>query len=91
MGLVAPAMVAGRMGRIMAELGADKVIWGLGPPAMAARTSIVKQVLSLQVSQELQMGYGLPPMSMQDRQKITGLNFAGMIGIEIPKTALTRQ
>lgn len=82
--LIAPAIVAGWMGRVMSEVGSDKVLWGSEAPFHGSPDVYIKHFLSLQVPEELQDGYGMPPMELSDKQKILGLNFAKMMGIEVP-------
>lgn len=84
MSLVAPAMVAGWMGRIMAEVGSHKVIWGSEAPFHGSPDVYVEHFLDLQVPEEMQMGYGMPPMGLEDKKRILGLNFAEMLGIDVP-------
>lgn len=62
----------------------------------AAPTERRRRVLSASLAadrtpEELQMGYGLPPMSLDDKRKILGLNFARMMGVELPANAVAAQ
>lgn len=90
MSLIAPAMVAGWMVRIMAEVGSYKVIWGSAAPFHGSPDVYVEHFLELQVPKDMQIGYGKPPMGLEFKKRILGLNFAEMMGIDLPAGGAAR-
>jgi predicted TIM-barrel fold metal-dependent hydrolase len=73
------------VGSIMNILGgSEKIIFGVDWPASPADLS-VQAVLNLQISKELQEGWGYPPITEQDRANMLGLNLAKLLSVEVPK------
>jgi len=81
----APMRLAHMVGSIMNILGgSDRIIFGTDWPAAPADIS-VQAVLDLEISEELQSGWGYPPITDQDRAKMLGLNLAKMLDVPVPE------
>jgi predicted TIM-barrel fold metal-dependent hydrolase len=64
----------------------DKVIWGTDWPGCPMGVGVAA-LRDVQIDEELQKGYGYKAISDEDRQKMFGLNLAGLLGIEPTKKA----
>jgi len=81
----APVKLAHMVGSIMnMMLGSEKIIFGTDWPAAPADLQ-VQAILNLQISEELQAGWGYPPITDQDRANMLGINLAKMLNVEVPK------
>jgi len=81
----APMKLAHMVGEVMFILvGSDKLIFGTDWPASPSDLS-VQAILNLEIPEELQHGWGYPPITEQDRANMFGLNLAKMLKIEVPK------
>jgi len=81
--LVAPRLIQERLGRLLMEVGAEKLLWGSeaslgGPPA-----PYLKAVMALEIPEDLRVGYGYPQFTREDKRKFLGENFARLLGIDI--------
>jgi hypothetical protein len=81
----APVKLAHVVGSVMNVLGtSERLIFGTDWPASPADLS-VQAVLNLEVPEELQQGWGYPPITDEDRANMFGLNLAKMLHIEVPE------
>ena len=81
----APMKLAHMVGEVMFILGgSEKLIFGTDWPASPSDLS-VQAVLDLEIPEELQRGWGYPPITEQDRANMFGLNLAKMLKIEVPE------
>ena len=81
--LVAPRLIQERVGRLLMEVGADKLLWGSeaslgGPPG-----PYLKAVMELEIPEDLRVGYGYPQFTREDKRKFLGTNFARLLGIDV--------
>ena len=86
---LSPRLLEKRIGRLLMEVGVHKLLWGseaalAGPPA-----PYLKHFMDLEISDDLQSGYGYPQITRDDKTKILGLNFAKLMDIDV--AAKTRQ
>lgn len=81
----APMRLAHMVGAIMNILGgSEKIIFGTDWPAAPADLS-VKAILDLEISKELQEGWGYPPITDYDRANMFGLNLGKLLDLEVPQ------
>lgn len=81
----APTKLAHMVGSIMNILGdSKKIIFGTDWPAAPADHQ-VQAVLNLQIPEELQHGYGYPPITDQDRANMLGMNLAKIFDLKVPE------
>lgn len=80
----APQRLAHQVGMVMNMFqGSEKLIFGTDWPAAPADLS-VQALLNLKISEELQQGWGYPPITKQDLANMFGLNLAKLLKLEIP-------
>jgi hypothetical protein len=81
----APMKLAHVVGSVMNMLGdSERLIFGTDWPAAPADLE-VQAVLNLEVSKELQEGWGYPPVTDRDKANMLGLNLAKMLNLEVPE------
>jgi len=80
---IAPRQVQEQLGRLMRDVGVHKLIWGseaglAGPPKV-----YLDAFMALEMPEDLQEGWGYPPITHADRKAILGENFARLMGIDL--------
>jgi len=78
-----PRLVQKLMGRLLQEVGADKLIYGSEGALAGNPTRYINAVLNLDIPEDLQDGYGYPQITREDKEKILGLNLAALFGIDV--------
>ena len=81
--MVAPRFVQERLGRLLMEVGPDKLLWGseaalAGPPG-----PFLKAFMDLEIPEDLRRGFGYPQITREDKEKILGLNMARLMGVDV--------
>ncbi len=79
----APRQVAEQIGRLLANVGVDKLSYAsegvlAGPP-----WPYLKAFMELEIPEDLRHGYGWPPLTYEDKRKILGVNMANLLGIDL--------
>jgi predicted TIM-barrel fold metal-dependent hydrolase len=79
----APRQVAEQIGRLLANVGVDKLSWAsegylAGPP-----TAYLRAFMNLEIPDDLRAGYGYPQITDADRRAILGENMARLLGIDL--------
>jgi predicted TIM-barrel fold metal-dependent hydrolase len=81
----APVRLAHLVGGVMnILLGSEKLIFGTDWPAAPSDLQ-VQAILNLEISEELQQGWGYPPITDQDRANMFGINLAKLLDIKVPE------
>jgi uncharacterized protein len=80
---VAPRRVQEWMGRLLMEVGAEKLLWGSEAAATGSPAAFLDSFLELQIDDDLCEGYGYPKITAQDRRLILGENFARMMAVDV--------
>jgi hypothetical protein len=85
---IQPRLVQTQLGRLLFEVGVDKLMWGseaglAGPPA-----PYLKAFMELEIPEDLRAGYGYPQITHEDKKKILGENFARLMGVTLPAEPL---
>lgn len=80
---IAPRLVQKQLGRLLAEVGADRLLWGseaglAGPPA-----PYLAALMDLEIPEDLRLGYGYPQITREDKRKMLGLNAARLLGVDV--------
>ncbi len=79
----APKKFASIIGEALRFVGPDRIIWGTDYAGFGAQIrGSVTEMLDFQIPEDMQKGYGYPPITDEDRRKIFGLNLAKLLGIE---------
>jgi uncharacterized protein len=80
---IAPRQVQTQIGRLLMEVGPDKLLWGSDAALLGPPKPYLEAVLTMEVPEDLRSGYGFPQFTREDKEKFLGLNFAGMLGIDV--------
>lgn len=83
--VVAPRLVQERMGRLLAEVGVDKLLWGSEAALAGGPAPYLKAFMAMEIPKDLRSGYGYPQITRDDKEKILGLNFARVMGIDVER------
>ena len=81
--LFAPRMVQMQMGRLLGEVGVHKLLWGSEAALAGSPEPYIRAFLEMEIPQDLREGYGFPQITREDKERILGLNFAAMMGIDV--------
>jgi uncharacterized protein len=85
---VAPWDFKTYIGRLLRDVGSDRVLWGSKAPLTAAPHAAVEWFWNMQVDEELQDRHGYPAISESDKRNILGLNQARLYGVD-PQSAVS--
>lgn len=78
----APRQFAETLGKLLFWCGEDKIIYGGETPIWHPRWAL-EAFWNFEIPQDLQTGYGYPPLTQQAKKKILGENLARLLGIDI--------
>jgi predicted TIM-barrel fold metal-dependent hydrolase len=82
--LVAPRLVQEWMGRLLAEVGVDRILWGSEAALQGSPRPFVEAfVRDFEIPEELRSGYGWPQITRADKELIMGGNFARLMGVDL--------
>ena len=81
--LIAPRLVQEQLGRLLLEVGVDKLLWGSEAGLAGGPAPYLKGFLELEIPEDLRRGYGYPQLTREDKEKILGLNFARIMGVDV--------
>lgn len=84
--VVAPWQFMDYMGRLLRDVGSDRLIWGSEAPLTGNPQPMIEWFWNMQIPRELQERYGYPEITEEDKRKILGGNQARLFGID-PSTA----
>jgi len=79
---IAPRLTAERLGKILQQVGPDRVLWGSEAPLGPDPQSLFEACWDFQIPEELQRGYGYPAITDEDRVKIFGANMLKLLGMD---------
>jgi hypothetical protein len=80
---IAPRLVQQQIGRLLMEVGVDKLLWGSEAALMGGPGAYLEAFMDLEIPQDLREGFGYPQITAEDKKKILGENFARVMGIDI--------
>jgi predicted TIM-barrel fold metal-dependent hydrolase len=84
--LSAPRKFAKILGEAMRWVGPEKIIWGTDYAGFGAQIKgAVVGLREFQFPEDMQVDYGFPALTEEDKAKIFGLNLAGLLGIDASK------
>lgn len=81
--LIAPWQFKEYMGRLLRDVGADRILWGSEAPLLGNPQPILEWFWDMEIDEELQERYGYPQITEQDKRKILGENQARLFGVDI--------
>jgi predicted TIM-barrel fold metal-dependent hydrolase len=79
----APRRMQEMVGRLLAEVGSSKLMWGSESPLVGPPRPYLEAFLALQIADDLQEGYGYPQLTDADRRAILGGTFAGLMRVDL--------
>jgi predicted TIM-barrel fold metal-dependent hydrolase len=89
--LTAPRKFAKILGEAMRWVGPEKIIWGCDYAGFGMQIGLaVLGMREFQIPEDLQEGYGYPPITDEDRQKIFGENLGRLLGIDTSKRRVSK-
>ncbi|HVW42845.1 MAG TPA: amidohydrolase family protein [Amycolatopsis sp.] len=82
---IAPRKVQEWIGRMLGEVGVDKLLWGSEAALQGnPRPYLESFVHDFHIPDDLRTGYGYPQITRQDKEKILGTNFARLMKVDLP-------
>jgi predicted TIM-barrel fold metal-dependent hydrolase len=79
----APRRFQEHIGRILQVAGAHKILWGSEAALAGGPAPYLRMFMDFEIPQDLRAGYGYPQITLDDRRKILGENFARLMGVDI--------
>lgn len=81
--ILQPRVVQEQLGRLLMEVGIDKLMWGSDAALSGPPRPYLEAFMEVQIPDDLRDGYGYPQLTRSDKEKILGLNFARLFGIDV--------
>jgi predicted TIM-barrel fold metal-dependent hydrolase len=81
--LVAPRLVQEQLGRLLRDVGVDKLLWGSEAALAGGPAPYLQAFMDLEIPEDLRRGYGYPQISRDDKAQILGANFARLMRVDI--------
>lgn len=81
--LLAPRLMQEHLGKLLMYVGAEKLLWGSEAAAAGPPEPYIRLLLDCEIPDDLREGYGYPQFTMSDKEKILGLNFARIMGVDV--------
>lgn len=81
--VIAPRLVQEQLGRLLAEVGVHKLLWGSEAALAGGPAPYLRAFMDLEIPEDLRDGYGYPQITREDKELILGRNFAELMGIDI--------
>jgi predicted TIM-barrel fold metal-dependent hydrolase len=87
---VAPRLTAERLGKALAQVGPDRILWGSEAPLGPDPQALLEACWNFQIPEDLRAGYGYPAITDEDRHKIFGANMLELLGMDYAPPAAAR-
>ena len=72
-----------RLGKLLFWVGADRLYYGSEAFVWPNVQQYIELLASLEMPEELQEGYGYPALTREIKEKIFGLNYARLMGVDV--------
>lgn len=82
--LIGPRLFLMQLGRLLAEVGSDKLLWGSEAALLGYPQPYLEAFWKLKIPEDLQDDYGYPQITEEDKRNILGHNFARLLRMELP-------
>ena len=89
--MIAPWQFQDYMGRLLRDVGSDRIIWGSEAPLFGNPQPVIEWFWNMQIDPELQDHYGYPEITEYDKRKILGENQARLFGVNVEDAKLKAQ
>lgn len=83
---IMPREALKRLGKALMHVGPDRLLYGSEAFVWPNVQGYLELFMDLEMPENLQEEYGLPPITREDKRKILGENYAGMLGIDVGQT-----
>lgn len=80
---IMPMEAMHRLGKALMYVGPDRLLWGTEAFIWPNVQGYIELFCDLTMPQELQDGYGYPEITKEMKRNIFGLNYAGLLGIDV--------
>lgn len=80
---VGPRRVMEQLGRLLMEVGVDKLFWGSEAALAGGPNQYLQLFPEMSMPEDLQENYGYPEFTDEDKRKILGLNFAKLMRVDV--------
>jgi predicted TIM-barrel fold metal-dependent hydrolase len=81
--LIEPRQVQKQMGRLLRDVGAEKLLWASDAPLLGPPRPYLEAFMAMTIPEDLRDGYGYPQITPEDRALILGGNFARIMGVDV--------
>jgi predicted TIM-barrel fold metal-dependent hydrolase len=81
--LIAPWEFNNYMGRLLRDVGSDRLLWGSEAPLLGDPQPMIEWFWNMQIEPELQSRFGYPQITEEDKRRILGENQARLFGVDI--------
>jgi predicted TIM-barrel fold metal-dependent hydrolase len=81
--LVGPRRVMEQLGRLLLEVGVDKLLWGSEAALAGGPRPYLDAIATMRMPESLMEDYGYPEFTDEDKRKILGLNFAKLMNVDV--------
>jgi predicted TIM-barrel fold metal-dependent hydrolase len=81
--VVAPRQVQHWLGRLLMDVGSDKLLWGSEAALSGGPMPYLKAFMDFEIPEDLRRGYGYPQITREDKEKILGLNMARLMDVDV--------
>jgi uncharacterized protein len=81
--VIAPRRVQDWIGRLLMEVGVEKLLWGSEAALAGGPAPYLKAFMEMEIPQDMREGYGYPQITREDKRKILGENFARLMDVDI--------
>ncbi|WP_211697890.1 amidohydrolase family protein [Mycobacterium spongiae] len=85
--LIAPWRFQRYLGRLLRDVGADRLLWGSEAPLLGNPRPAIEWFWNMDMPEELQDRYGFPQVTESDKRLILGLNQARLFDVRPPTEA----
>lgn len=83
---IMPREALKRLGKALMYVGPDRLLYGSEAFVWPNVQGYIELFCDLKMPENLQEDYGFPPITREDKRKILGENYAGMLGIDVGQT-----
>lgn len=83
---IMPREALKRLGKALMYVGPDRLLYGSEAFVWPNVQGYIELFCDLEMPENLQEDYGFPPITREDKRKILGENYAGMLGIDVGQT-----
>lgn len=81
---IMPREALKRLGKALLYVGPDRLLWGTEAFIWPNVQGYIDLFAEISMPADLQDGYGFPQISREAKEKILGLNYARLLGIDVP-------